>query len=63
MLVMVRRVSLVPWGFEMSIRAACMCEVKLPQSALCQQCWAFCGATFEGRERVAVRELWSEVVS
>ena len=63
MLVMARRVSSVPWRFERSIRAACMCEVKLLQSALHQQRWAFCGAAFDGRERVAVRELWSEVVS
>jgi len=63
MLVMVQRVSSVPWRFERSIRAACMWEVKLPQSALRQQRWAFCGAAFEGREWVAVRELWSEVVS
>jgi len=62
MLVMARRVSSVPWRFERSIWAACMCEAKLPQSALRQQHWAFCGAAFEGRERVAVRELWSEVV-
>jgi len=40
-----------------------MWEAKLPQSALHQQCWAFCGAAFEGSEREAVRELWSEVVS
>ena len=40
-----------------------MWEAKLPQSALRQQCWAFCCAAFEGRERVALRELWSEVVS
>jgi len=41
---------------------ACMWEVKLPQSALGQQRWSFCDAAFVGRERVAVRELWSEVV-
>jgi len=63
MLVTARRVLLVPWRFERSIRAACMCEAKLPQSALRQQRWAFCGAAFEGRARVAVRELWSDVVS
>jgi len=63
MLVTARRVSSAPWRFERSIRAACMCEAKLSQLALRQQCWAFCGAAFEGRERVAVRELWSEVVS
>jgi len=63
MLVMAQRVSSVPWRFERSIRVACMWEVKLPQSALHQQRWAFCGTTFESRERVAVRELWSEVVS
>jgi len=62
-LVMARRVSSVPWRFERSIRAVCMCEAKLPQSALRQQCWAFCGAAFEGMERVAVRDLWSKVVS
>jgi len=63
MLVMAWRVSSVPWRFERSIRAACMWKMKLPQSVLHQQCWAFCGAAFEGRKRVAVRELWSEVVS
>ena len=62
MLVTVRRVSSVPWRFERSILAVCLWEAKLLQSALCQQRWAFCGAAFEGRERVAVRELWSEVV-
>jgi len=40
-----------------------MWEAKLSQLALHQQHWAFHGATFDGRERVAVRELWSEVVS
>jgi len=63
MLVTARSLSSVPWRFERSIRAACMWEVKLPQSALRQQHWAFCGAAFEGRKRVAVREQWSEVVS
>jgi len=57
MLVTARRVSPVPWRFEMSIRAPCMCEAKLPQSALRQQRRAFWGSAFEGRERVAVREL------
>jgi len=63
MLVTAWRVSSVPWRFERSIRAGCMYEPKLPQSALHQQRWAFCGAAFVGRERVAARELWSEVVS
>jgi len=62
-LVMARRVSSVPWRFERSSQAFCMWKAKFPQSSLCQQRWAFCGAPFEGRERVAVRELWSEVVS
>jgi len=63
MLVTARRVSSVPWRFKRSIRVACMWEVKLFQSALRQECWAFRGAVFEGRERAVVRELWSETVS
>src|SRR3978361_1166683 len=63
MLEMARSVSSFPLRLVRSMLADWMWEVKAFQSALCQTRRRGIVGGEEGRERVMVIELWSEVVS
>src|SRR3978361_1262027 len=63
MLVTAVRVSSVPWSCERSIFADRILELNVSQSALCQHRRGMVGDGVDGRERVMITALWSEVVS
>ena len=63
MLVTALRVSSVPWSCERSIFADWILELNVSQLALGQHRWGIVGARVDGRDRVMITALWSEVVS
>jgi len=63
MMVTALRVSSVPRSGERSIFADRILELNISQLALSQHWWGMVGARADGRDRVMMTALWSEVVS
>ena len=63
MLVTALRVSSIPWSCKRSIFADQILKLNVSQLALGQHWRGMVGARVDGRDRVMMTALWSEVVS